>query len=129
MLRKSHVYIFYNSMTYKEKQIDWKSWIAERNERRKQEYTSEPGRLISDYNREQSGTKGYFGRILLEMLQNADDAGLDQTEPVEILIKQSENHLHIANTGKPFNKAGVESLIIVTTAQNNSEKIVLGIRD
>jgi len=99
-------------MTYETKQIDWKGWIDDRNERRKQEYTSEPGRLISDYNREQSGTKGYFGRILLEMLQNADDAGLDQTEPVEILIRQAGDQLHIANTGAPFDESGIESLII-----------------
>ncbi len=99
-------------MAYKRKQTNWRDWIDERNQRRKQEYISEPARLKSDYNREKAGTKGYFGRILLEMLQNADDAGLDRSEPVEILIKQSGNHLHIANTGSPFDEAGIESLII-----------------
>ena len=38
-------------------------------------YRDNPDRFIADYNRELELTKDYNGRQLLELLQNADDAG------------------------------------------------------
>jgi hypothetical protein len=68
--------------------------------------------LISDYNREESRATEYSGRVLLELIQNANDAGTEYTDRVDIHIELTEDHLLIANTGNPFGEDGMESLLI-----------------
>ena len=68
--------------------------------------------LISHYNREVSALDGYRGRQLLELLQNADDAGVDAESGCKLLLDLSRDRLIIANTGKPFSKKGLTSLVI-----------------
>jgi hypothetical protein len=75
-------------------------------------YKRQPAELVSHFNREASALDGYRGRQLLELLQNADDAG-DRTEAGSSLhIHLSRDRLLVANTGQPFDKSGVRSLVI-----------------
>ena len=57
---------------------EWQMWLAERVARREQMYALEPAELTSAFDREQDYAKDYSGRELLELLQNADDAGEDR---------------------------------------------------
>jgi len=91
---------------------DWKDWLAQRKERQRTTYLNRASRLKSDYNREETQAKAYSGRVLLELIQNANDAGLDYSNSVDIYLELTEDHLLIANTGEPFSKKGVESLLI-----------------
>ncbi|MCG3113218.1 MAG: DUF3883 domain-containing protein [Candidatus Manganitrophus sp. SB1] len=68
--------------------------------------------LISHYNRENSALDGYRGRQILEILQNADDSGVEAEGTCTLLLDSSRERLIVANTGKPFNKKGLTSLVI-----------------
>ena len=68
--------------------------------------------LISHYNREVGALDGYRGRQLLELLQNADDAGVDAESGCSLLLDLTRERLVVANTGKPFSKNGLTSLVI-----------------
>ncbi len=75
-------------------------------------YQRQPAELISHFNREVSALDGYRGRQLLELLQNADDAGVDAEAGCHLLFDLSRKRLVVANTGKPFSKKGLISLVI-----------------
>jgi hypothetical protein len=75
-------------------------------------YRRQPEELVSHFNREMSALDGYRGRQLLELLQNADDAGVDTESGCELLLNLSRERLIVANTGKPFSKKGLTSLVI-----------------
>jgi hypothetical protein len=67
--------------------------------------------LVSHFNREVSALDGYRDRQLLELLQNADDAGEDGHD-CELLLHLTRQRLVVANTGRPFSKKGITSLVI-----------------
>lgn len=75
-------------------------------------YECEPDRIVADYNREVRYIDGYAGRGLLELIQNADDAGLHSPESAEVLIELTKSGLNIANTGEPFSRDGIRSLML-----------------
>jgi hypothetical protein len=75
-------------------------------------YRRQCAELVSHYNREKSALDGYRGRQLLELLQNADDAGVENNEDCDLVIDLSRERLIVANTGKPFTKKGITSLVI-----------------
>ncbi|MEO2032234.1 MAG: hypothetical protein ABGZ35_09120, partial [Planctomycetaceae bacterium] len=75
-------------------------------------YEREPRELISHFNREVSAFDGYRGRQILELLQNADDAGAGVTDGSRVLFALDRNRLVIANTGTPFSYDGLMSLVI-----------------
>lgn len=87
-----------------------KNWIE--NELKKVEATCrvKARNITGPYNREIALKKGYDGRQLLELLQNADDAAENSEHPA-VLIRLEENRLVVANNGEPFSKSGVGSLI------------------
>lgn len=68
-----------------------------------------PHLLISRYNHEKATNKDYNGRQLLELIQNADDAG---SEYVSIHFDKAGRHLRIANSGDPFTMEGFRSLMV-----------------
>lgn len=72
-------------------------------------YNHDADRFIADYNRELELTKEYNGRQLLELLQNADDAGSD-----EVFINWDRDNLKliISNKGEKFNVGGIKSLML-----------------
>src|SRR3989338_6226892 len=75
-------------------------------------YRVQPAEVASHFNREQAALDSYRGRQLLELLQNADDACEDFDGEKKLLFRLIKDHLIIANTGNPFTKQGIESLVI-----------------
>lgn len=81
--------------------------------------------LIAENNIEKRDIRGYHGRELLELLQNADDAyqkSIDSgTKPdcdLVVTVKYAQNVLTIANTGTFFDKEGIKAIV----QGNNSPK-------
>lgn len=74
-------------------------------------YRRQSRELVSHFYRERSVVEGYRGRQLLELLQNGDDAGSGGGD-TRLLIDLVEDRLVVANTGTPFSKRGLESLVI-----------------
>jgi len=75
-------------------------------------YEREPRELISHYNRETGALDGYRGRQVLELLQNADDAGADLGDGCKVVFALDRERLVVANTGAPFTHDGLMSLVI-----------------
>lgn len=75
-------------------------------------YSRQPEELISHYNRERSAIDGYRGRQLLELLQNADDAGAGFDDGCVLRLDITRDRLVVANTGTPFSLNGLKSLVI-----------------
>lgn len=104
----------------------WAEWIEERVKIRKNTYTQEPSQLIASHNRERSHVRDYHGRELLELIQNADDAGLHYSGECRLTIILKESGLFVANTGIPFSPQGIESLMIsdLSPKQRRGEKYI-----
>jgi hypothetical protein len=89
----------------------WESWIIEQNNKTKEIYKIRPADMISAYRRELGYSKEYHGREILELIQNADDAGESSVDSrVKIIL--SEEGLIVGNTGNAFSEKGVLSLLI-----------------
>jgi hypothetical protein len=89
-------------------------------------YTTDPARIFSDYNREVQHIEGYSGRGLLELIQNADDTGLDYDGSVSVLVKLTEEGLFVANTGSTFTREGVSSLMLSDNSPKQFRKECIG---
>lgn len=81
--------------------------------------------LIHENNIEKRDIKGYHGREILELLQNADDAyqkSIDEGNApsceLEVLIEFKNNMLTISNTGTFFDRDGIKAIV----QGNNSPK-------
>lgn len=85
-------------------------------------YDREPRELISHFNRETSALDGYRGRQILELLQNADDAGTDCPHGSRVLFHLERTRLVVANTGTPFSCDGVMSLVISDCSPKQLER-------
>jgi hypothetical protein len=80
-------------------------------------YRVQPKEIVSHYNHERSVVESYRGRQLLELLQNADDSLDDETRRgSRLLFRLVGNTLIAANTGRSFDPAGIESLVISDTS-------------
>lgn len=82
-------------------------------------------RLIEENTIEKRDIKGYHGREILELLQNADDAyqksiieGNKPNVPLEVSISYINNILTVKNTGTAFDKNGIKAIVY----GNNSPK-------
>jgi len=81
--------------------------------------------LIAENNIEKRDIKGYHGREILELLQNADDAyqkSIDKGEKpqceLKVTICYKGNVLTVTNTGTCFDEAGIKAIV----QGNNSPK-------
>jgi len=81
--------------------------------------------LVGENNIEKRDIKGYHGREILELLQNADDAyqksikeGNKPNKPLEVCISYKNNIFSICNTGTVFDKEGMKAIV----QGNNSPK-------
>lgn len=65
-------------------------------------YRESQGRLQEDVSQESQVARDYRGRLVYELLQNADDAlvGVDTTED-RALFRLTDTELWVANTGRP----------------------------
>lgn len=98
---------------------EWRAWIDSQLNDAAAAWGVRPGELIGAFHREEAQTKGYRGREVVELLQNADDAG-EGCEANEVSISLTASGLVVANTGAVFSPAGVESLMI---ADNSPKKL------
>jgi hypothetical protein len=71
---------------------------------------------------ERSVEKAYRGRQLLELLQNADDAGRSHESGSRLLIRLGLDYLVVANTGKTFSDDGIVSLVISDRSPKQLER-------
>ena len=71
---------------------------------------------VSKYNAEQETIKEYNGRQILELIQNADDAG---AKTISITLNTERNELVFYNDGVAFDFEGIKSIMIA----NLSSKI------
>ncbi|MFA9394115.1 MAG: sacsin N-terminal ATP-binding-like domain-containing protein [Halodesulfovibrio sp.] len=88
---------------------EWVEWGKEKEARTIQGYRSDPDEFASACNREKEYQSDYSGRELLELLQNAHDAACEASEVGKVHIDLSNDGLIVANTGKAFSPAGVQS--------------------
>lgn len=74
-------------------------------------YRESQGRLQEDVSQESQVAHDYRGRLVYELLQNADDAlvGVATTED-RALFRLTDTELWVANTGRPFTDADVRGL-------------------
>lgn len=83
------------------------------------DYIRNPNRIVQDYTQEMRSIASYNGRQLYELLQNAEDAieegitegSISKEENKGVLISFRNGVLTVANSGKPFDLAGVISLM------------------
>lgn len=97
---------------------DWQAWLEEQIKQRRQVFLTDPDEMTSAFNRERDSARDYYGRELLELIQNADDAGAEHDQSNRVLIELQDETLYVANTGQPFSPAGIKSLMV----SNNSPK-------
>jgi hypothetical protein len=74
-------------------------------------YRESPGRLQEDVSQESQVAHDYRGRLVYELLQNADDslAGIAATDD-RVLFRLTDRELWVANTGRAFTEADVRGL-------------------
>ena len=89
------------------------------------EYTNNPKRIRSDYNREKEAIEVYKGRELLELIQNADDELLDSMRK-EVKLSFVDEILTVSNNGSPFSKEGIDSLMYSNISSKTHKKDVIG---
>ncbi|NIZ41568.1 DUF3883 domain-containing protein (plasmid) [Entomospira entomophila] len=99
--------------------------IKDKKQTLKNTYFNDPQRIISDYNIEEQTKKDYHGREILELLQNAVDQ-LEEESQSKILLKLNDNLLIIRNTGKPFSKEGLNSLMLSHFSGKSNEDNTIG---
>jgi len=104
------------------KQLLTKTGITELIEQNRFTYEHQPDRIIADYRGECAFTKDYNGRQILELLQNADDAGsknvLIELNTIKKELVVSDNGLH------PFDKDGIKSLMLANLSSKNKKEFI-----
>lgn len=84
-----------------------------------EDYIRNPNRMVQDYTQEARSIASYNGRQLYELLQNAEDAieegitegSISKEENNGVLVSFRGGVLTVANSGKPFDRDGVVSLM------------------
>jgi hypothetical protein len=104
---------------------EWFNWLNEAEQRTREVYRLSPERLIAEYRREREITRGYHGREVLELLQNAGDAARISKVPGKVRIVVTTHGLVIGNTGRPFDKDGVQSLQTANLSPKRKRDAVL----
>lgn len=98
-----------------------KSDIEQLIERYKKTYIDNPSVMISGYTQENQIVADYNGRQILELMQNADDAGSDI---IHIEIDTTKQTLCISNKGAAFDIGGIESLMYPGISTKNKTEFI-----
>lgn len=91
---------------------EWEEFLTSEEIKLREIYSTKKERLISDANHERESRKDYSGREILELLQNADDAATESNVEGRVKFELTEDGLIIGNTGKPFSKGGLGSILL-----------------
>ena len=106
---------------------EWASWLADAEHRLREVYRLSPERLIAEYRREREITRGYHGREILELLQNAGDAAHQLGTSGKVRIVVTPHGMVMGNTGRPFDTGGVQSLMTANLSpKRQCEAAVIG---
>jgi hypothetical protein len=91
----------------------------------KKGYALDPNRILADYRKETAEIRGYHGRELLELLQNAvDELGGTDDRSVAIILK--DNVLTISNNGSVFTFEGFISLMYSNLSPKHNKNDYIG---
>lgn len=101
------------------------SFVEKLKEKRIKIYENDPDLIISDYRNEYKEIKGYHGREILELLQNAVDE-MGEIEDKKAFIKLKNNILTISNNGKFFSEEGIKSLMYSNHSPKYEENDYIG---
>jgi hypothetical protein len=93
-----------------------------------QVYRIKPELIREHFGTEQSVlSSGYRYRQIFEVVQNAADAILEAVEATEdggrILVRITETHLYVGNTGAPLNKDGIIALLGANSSRKRKNQI------
>lgn len=106
---------------------EWAEWLDREADRLRRVYLTSPGHLIAEYRQEREITRGYHGREILELLQNAGDAARKAGVRGRVRIVVIEQGVVMCNTGCPFDQGGVESLLTANLSPKRQiETAVIG---
>lgn len=94
----------------------WAAFIAAELKATCKAYIEKPAFLLGHSRTEKQTTADYAGRELLELVQNAADAASEVGGSGRVLIEVTQDALYVANTGQPFRKGGVASLMTAHTS-------------
>ena len=106
---------------------DWATWLAQEENRLRKVYLISPEHLIAEHRREREITRGYHGREILELLQNAGDAARNAGVRGSVRIVVTQQGVVMGNTGCPFDQGGVKSLLTANLSpKRKREAVVIG---
>lgn len=94
----------------------WADFVRAEVEATDAAYLAKPNFLLGHGRAERGATRDYAGRELLELIQNAADAAAETGNPGRVHIEVTSDGLIIANTGQPFRRGGVQSLMATNTS-------------
>lgn len=96
--------------------------VAEQTDRCLEVYEKDPSRIEQDANNElRISSGGYNDRQLEELIQNAVDAARSGGGRIEVLLTQRA--LYVANDGKPFDEAGLLSIMASDISTKDQESV------
>lgn len=84
-------------------------------------YTASSGRLREDVSQEAQVAHDYRGRLVYELLQNADDAFVTRPSSNDrALFRLTDSELWVANTGRPFSGDDIRGLCGLGSSSKSS---------
>ena len=99
--------------------------VAHQIETMKQGYVLDPNRILADYRKEIAEIRGYHGRELLELLQNAvDELGGTNDRSISVVLR--DNVLTISNNGSLFTFEGFTSLMYSNLSPKHNRNEYIG---
>jgi hypothetical protein len=101
----------------------WAEWIDEQRRKRAEIYRIKPAEMTGAARREQQRSNDYHGREILELLQNADDAGHTFSGRCKAVLVLTRDGLCIGNTGLPFSPEGVDALLVSDNSPKQRNRI------
>src|SRR3954468_12488335 len=85
-------------------------------------YRASPQRLREDVGQESQIAQDYRGRLIYELLQNADDAiSSDASSVAAIAFVLEEDALWVANSGRPLDEADVRGLCGISASSKSAQ--------
>lgn len=89
-----------------------------------QAWKRSPTRLIEDAATEADHVRGgYRDRVFTELVQNAADAAVRAGVSGRVQVWASNDAIHVANTGAPLDRAGVEALASLRASRKESGSV------
>jgi hypothetical protein len=104
------------------------AYVQEKRSTILQVYRIQPELIREHFGTEQAVlSSGYRFRQIFEVVQNAADAILEAADAGEdggrILVRVSDTHLYVGNTGAPLNKAGIIALLGAKSSRKRRNQI------